>query len=69
MLSIFFSRQSELEDVNLSYNQTQVIDVSPIIQTLRDSPSFNKIKSVELCGVEWSLQEEKDVLLPFLKDA
>ena len=44
-------------------------DVSSIIQILRDSPSFNKIKSVELSGAKWSLQEAKDLLFPILKDA
>ena len=69
MLSIFFSRQNELEAVNLSNNQKQVTHVSPVFEALRDSPSFEKIKSVELSGVEWSLQEAKDSLFPILKDA
>ena len=70
MLSIFFSRQVSLEAVNLSHNQRLVMHVSPIIQSLRASPSFSQvIKEVELCGVEWSLQESKDLLFPILKDA
>ena len=69
LLSEFFSDQQELEDLNLSHNQKQVSKVWPIIESLRESPSFSKLKSVHLDGVAWTEQEATDVLFPFIRDA
>ena len=54
-LSIFFSKQEELEAINLSYNQEQASQVKPVIESLRSSPSTStSLKSVALEGVKWS---------------